>query len=371
MFTGLIGESSSAHKGVSLTLARQLIKKADPNVVILTKAPTEEGLISLFITPELKQGHNDEGEYEYYTKGISELYPHDHVDNIVNNIDSHESVRIMGSFEELSAVLNQSKKVTFSGMTERLMELYDMKEEIVVGNKHEKARAEYTTFTMMGASAFELIEQSLAQHYITAGFTNRVEWYIGEEKDPIFIYKNADAQLWTECVSEVNRIRDDYVQGQSFTVSDDAYELGDRWNNEFTEQHKQIDNILIAGSMKRMKIFVIKNALIFAALEHRGDHLIAYDDMLRAIQLAEYNCTVVEKLFGSFANSEHQKVCNRIIEILKKSPMLSAKKIQNQMRWADIKEIDMAIDLMVKMHIIGATSPKRCTVYFVKKDSID
>ena len=59
--------------------------------------------------------------------------------------------------------------------TERFMELYDMPPEILVGNKQDKSRADFPTFTMIGASAFELIEQSLAQHFITVGFTNRCE----------------------------------------------------------------------------------------------------------------------------------------------------------------------------------------------------
>ena len=42
------------------------------------------------------------------------------------------------------------------------------------------------------------------------------------------------------------------------------YNIGDKWNKQFTEEHKAIDNLLVAGSMKRMKIFLIKNALIFA-----------------------------------------------------------------------------------------------------------
>ena len=115
IYTGLIGESSTAHKGVSLTLANQVLQKADPNVMVLTKTSTEEGLIDLFRTPDLKTGTNDEGEYEYYVNGVADLLPHDRVDEMVANIDSHESVRIMGCFEELSSILNRSKKVTFSG----------------------------------------------------------------------------------------------------------------------------------------------------------------------------------------------------------------------------------------------------------------
>ena len=372
IFTGLIGESGDAHKGVSLTLARQLMEQADPNVIFLTKTDTEEGLIDLFRTPELRTGTNDDGEEnDYYINGISHLYPHERLEQIVGNIDSHESVRIMGCFEELSSVMARSKKATFSGMMERIMELYDMKPEIFVGTKHNKTLAEFPTFTMIGGSAFELIEQSLAQHFITAGFTNRIEWYIGEEKDPILLYKRADAGLWTECVEEIKKIRDSYVVGQSFELTSKAYQLADKWNKEFTEKRKEIDNILISGSIKRMKMFTLKNALIFAALEHRADFKINENDILKALQLCQYNCTVAEKLFGSFSNTEHQRVCKRIVEILKKAPMMSAKSIQNQMRWADIKDIDMAIDLMVKMQILGINTPKRTAQFYVKKDEIE
>ena len=368
LYTGLIGGSSDGHKGVSLAVAKKLLQKADPNVLVLTKTATEEGLIDLFVPPELKTGTDDEGnEKDHYTGGISDLLPVNRVSEIVNNIDSHESVRIMGSFEEFSAVLNRTKKVTFSGITELFMELYDNPPEILVPNKQNKSRAEFPTYTMIGGSAFELIEQSLSQHFVSGGFTNRIEWYLGEEKDPIFIYKNAEQNAWTECVDAVNKIRDSYVNGQSFNLTEDAYKIGDRWNIEFTGKHKSIDNILVAGSMKRMKIFLIKNALIFAAMEHRGDFLIHDEDMLRSVRLAEYNSTVVEVLFENFASSEHQRVCNRIMEILKKTPLLSSKQLQNQMRWADIREIDLCLDLMIKMEIIAFQKPKRTPLYFATK----
>ena len=368
VYTGLIGESAEGHKGISLSVANQILKKADPNVLILTRTATEEGLIDLFNTPTFIETEDEKG---MYINGIADLLPPEKVQSIIDNIDSHESIRIMGAFEEFSTILNRSKKVTFSGMTELLMELYDMPAEIITPNKTKtsKSAAFFPTFTMIGCSAFELIEQSLAQHFITAGFTNRIEWYIGEEKDPIFIYKNAHSAYWTEVINEISRLRDSYIVGQSFSFSEDAYNLGDKWNIEFTEQHKQIENILIAGSMKRMKIFTIKNALIFAALEHRGDNIIHEADMIKALQLSEYNCTVVEKLFGSFTKSEHQRVCNRIIEILKKSPMLSAKQIQNNMKWADIKDIDLAIDLMIKMQIIAANCPKKTQLFYVPAEN--
>ena len=127
---------AEGHKGVSLTVAKKLLQKADPNVLVLTKPSTEEGLIDLFVPPKLNTGVNSEGDdFDYYTGGISELLPHERVDNIVGSIDSHESVRVMGSFEEFSAVLNRSKKVTFSGITELFMELYDTPPEILVANK--------------------------------------------------------------------------------------------------------------------------------------------------------------------------------------------------------------------------------------------
>ena len=242
LYTGLIGGSSEGHKGVSMTVAGKLLQAADPNVLVLTKTATEEGLIDLFVPPKLntrKSEDENEGEENFYTGGISDLLPYERVDEIVANIDSHESVRVMGSFEEFSAVLNRAKKVTFSGITELFMELYDMKPEILVANKQNKSRAEHPTFTMIGGSAFELIEQSLSQHFISGGFTNRIEWYLGEEKDPIFIYKPAEINGWTKCVNEIEKLRDSYVVGQSFNLTDEAYNLGDTWNNEFTKHHKE------------------------------------------------------------------------------------------------------------------------------------
>ena len=41
------------------------------------------------------------------------------------------------------------------------------------------------------------------------------------------------------------------------------------------------------------------------------------------------------------------------------------------MRWAEMKEVDLALDLMAKMQIIAVSKPKRTPLYFVKKDEIE
>lgn len=371
IYTGLVGESGEGHKGVSLSIAKKLIQQADPNVFVLSKISTEEGLINLFVKPRETTKEDDDGEeYIFYQGGFAELIPQDFAAKIIENMDSHESIRLLASFEEFSGLLNRSRKLNFSGIPELCMELYDSPQYISVPNRNEATFAEYPTFSLIGGSAFELIEQSLGQHYITAGFTNRIEWYLGEEKEAMFLYKHAEIDAWNECVNVVSEIRDTYQPGQHFELADGAYNFGDTWNKEFVKIHKSIDNMLVSGSLKRIKMFVIKNSLIFAALEARGDFKIHEEDIRKAVKLAEYNCTVVEKLFGSFASTEHQRVCNRVVEILKANPLMSAKQVANKMIWADIKEIDLAIELMVKMGILGVSQPKRTNLYFVTSDKV-
>ena len=64
---------------------------------------------------------------------------------------------------------------------------------------------------MIGGSAFELIEQSLSQHFISGGFTNRIEWLSRRRKrSDLHIQASRKSNGWTECIDAVKNIRDSY-----------------------------------------------------------------------------------------------------------------------------------------------------------------
>ena len=117
-----------------------------------------------------------------------------------------------------------------------------------------------------------------------------------------------------------------------------------------------------------MKIFMIKNALIFAAMEHRGDFKVYDEDILRAIRLAQITIPPSSRGFSRTSQVQNtKKSVTASSRFSLKEPKMSAKQVQNQMRWADIREIDMALDLMLKMEILGSQKSKKDIPLFCDK----
>lgn len=372
LFTGLIGESSSAHKGIALTMMSKLLRQSDPNVLQMPALTTEEGLIDMFIQPELVKRKDDDGEdTEVYVGG---WYPYinnfDRATEIMGQQMSHESIRIFCRFAELSQVLQRGKKNYASGLIEQLMDLYDAPQVIISPNKHAKARAEYPTFGMIGASTFNLIENALDTNYIAGGLTNRFEWYYGEEKRDMFTFKKPKSEPWNKTVEELSAIRDRYVSPTGYEMTPEADEMGVEWLKVFKEQIKALDHDFVVDSLKRQKILIMKNALVFAVLRNE-EKRIEPVDIVKAITLAEYTCNVVGQLFANFHNSETKRVVNRIVSLLKKKPHQSLKAIYNQMQWAEIKDVEESIQRLVRIGIIGQEKPKRTTLYVVLKDLVE
>lgn len=366
IYTGLIGDSSDGHKGIALTLAGKLLKQADPNVLQMPSLTTEEGFIDMFVDPEpIKEDGEETGEVIGYRDG---WYPwvkdKDFADEIIDAQMSHESIRILGRFAEFSQILQRGKKAYTAGMLELMMDLYDAPPVIVSPNKHAKARADYPTFGLIGCSTFNLIESALDTNYIGGGLTNRFEWYHGEAKRSMFIFGKADVDKWSATVEQLHALRERFLSPTSYEMTPEANAMGLEWLKQFEEQIATVAHDFVVDSLKRQKILIMKNALIFSVLRNDGTK-IEPKDIQKAIVLSEYTCNVVNKLFANFHNSETKRVVNRIIEVLKRRPRQSKRQIWNQMQWAETRDVEESVDRLVRMGILGAETPNRTELYSV------
>lgn len=376
-FTGLVGDSSSGHKGVALKSISNLLSTADKNVLQMPSLTTEEGFIEMFVEPEpiTEKIVDDNGnESESVTGYQGGWYPYvkhkELAEEIMEAQMSHESIRILGTFDEFSQILQRGKKIHTAGILELIMHLYDAPNVIVSPNKHSKARADYPTWGLIGCSTFNLIENALNTNYIGGGLTNRFEWYHGEAKRSMFAFGTPDIDKWTATVEELEAIRHRFTNPTSYTMTVESNAMGLEWLKQFEQQIKEVDHDFVVDSLKRQKILIMKNALIFSILRNDGTE-IKPQDIEKAIILAEYTCNVVGMLFSNFHNSETKRVVNRIIEILKSKPRLSKRRIWQYMKWAEVRDVEESIDRLERMGILGVEKPKRTPLYLVIKGGLD
>lgn len=371
IYTGLIGDSSRGHKGVALGFVKKLLRTADENVLHMPSLTTEEGFIDMFVEPEPIDKYEDgekTGEVEGYRGGWYPFVNHkERAEDIMGAQMSHESIRILGTFDEFSQILQRGKKAYTAGMLELMMHLYDAPSEIISPNKHSKSRAEFPTWGVIGCSTFNLIENALDTNYIGGGLTNRFEWYHGESKRSMFTFGKPNVDKWTATVEELNAIRSRFDNPTSYTMTPESDKMGLEWLKQFESQLAGVDHQFVADSLKRQKIMIMKNALVFSVLRNE-DTDITPADVEKAIVLSQYTCNVVDQLFSNFHNSETKRVVDRIIKVLQKSPRLTKKQIYHKMQWAELKDVEDQIDRLLRMGVLGAEKPKRTYCYVVLKE---
>ena len=376
IFTGLIGDSSTGHKGVALKCIRRLLRIADPNVLQMPSLTTEEGFIDMFIEPEpvikkFDEEGNEVNEITGYTGGwFPFVNDKDKAEEIMEAQMSAESIRILGTFDEFSQILQRGKKAYTAGMLEMIMDLYDAPDQIISPNKHSKSSADNPTFGLIGCSTFNLIENALDTNYIGGGLTNRFEWFHGESKRSMFTFGKAKVDAWTKAVEQLQALRARFDSPTAYTMTPESNDMGLQWLKQFEKQLGDIDHDFVVDSLKRQKILIMKNALIFSILRNEGTDIEPVD-IEKAIILSEYTCNIVNILFANFHNSETKRVVSRIIEILKEKPRLSKKRIWQYMKWAEVRDVEDSIDRLTRMGILGVEKPKRTPLYLVIKENYE
>lgn len=371
IFTGLIGDSSDGHKGIALDFTKKLLRQADSNILMMPSLSTEEGFIDMFVqpTPITEKEKGADGEERDKIVGYQGgwwdyVKDQEKAEEMMAAQMSNESIRLLGTFTEFSQILQRGKKAYTSGMLEMMMDLYDAPPVIVSPNKHSKGKAEYPTFGLIGCSTFNLIENALDTNYIGGGLTNRFEWYHGEKKRSMFSFGKAEVENWSKTVEQLNALRARFHSPTAYQMTPKANAVGLEWLQLFEAQIAEMSHDFVIDSLKRQKILIMKNALIFAVLRNEGTQ-IESEDILKAIRLSEYTCNVVGKLFGNFHNSESKRVVNRIIEILKQKPRQSKRQVWNQMQWAETRDVEESIDRLARMEILGVEKPKRTQLFSV------
>lgn len=374
-YTGLVGASADAQKSTTLSaMQKYILSKADPNVEPLRALATPEGLINLFVEPTASEGEDNDGNSIIrYRGGYADSVPEDRIPELQAQCFEEESIRICAVFSELSTALLKGKKMHAQGLIETLLQLYDCEPMIQSQTKENPTVAEFPTFSMIGASTMILLEESMGTEYIFGGFANRFEWYLtGNPKPAMFLWGMPKQQKLNKVVDKIGKLRSTWCEDgrpTGFSISDGAIELGQKWTEKTDEIIRAEENPLVVESVKRAKLHVLKNSLIFAVLTNKpGDAVVSSAHIEKAIGLAGYSMSVAKRIFASYASSEVHRVEKRVVEVLKNMPRSSARQIANRMTWAKFDDVARCLETMVLHGILGVDKPKRTTLYFVLKE---
>lgn len=377
MYTALIGDSSDAAKGIALRQQAKMLRSIDPTVHTIKSLTTPAGLVNLFVEPTEKEKPGEDGETEtYYIGGLADrITDTAFLENMIQNCCDKESFRISCQLGEFRDLLIKSARSTGAGLLELIMDIYDADETIDSNTKVDASLAKYPTLSMIGGTDKRLIEKALGAEYIGGGLTNRFEWYLGYEVEERFINQKADPQLWGKCQTILGNLRnkfDETSQQVAFTIPSDSEALGE----DFLKQHKKHlklirdDEELAADSLRRTKMHVLKNSLIFSVLcNEPNDTVIHPEQMERAILLANWTTNATQHIFDDFALGEESNLKKRLLKLLLKKPQTSASVIANSLKNENPTKLFQMLEILTRHGILISEIPKRTTLYSVRKVS--
>lgn len=376
-YTGFVGTSADAQKSTTLSaMLKYILSKGDPNVITLRAMATPEGLINLFVEPKRVDTEDEDGNsISYYRGGYANSVPESQIPDIQAQYVDEESIRICGIFPEISTALLKSKKMHGQGLIELLLQLYDCEDIIQSPTKENPTVAEYPTFSIIGASTKILLEESMGTEYIFGGFANRFEWYLtGDPKPSKFLWGKPRQTNLNKVVDVIGTLREKWAphsKPTGFEISEAAIEIGQAWTEKVDSVIRSEENPLVVEAVKRAKLHLLKNSLIFAVLMNKeGDTEIDTPHLELAIELSGYTMNVAKRIFASYASSEMHRVEKRVVEILKNSPRLTAKQTYHKMSWAKFEDVARVLETMCLHGVLGSEVPHRSKQYFVLKDDV-
>lgn len=376
MFTALIGDSSDSAKGIAISQSVEMLRATAPSVHRMNSLATAPGLMNMFTMPKLIEGLGD--DEDRYIGGVADkVKDTQFITDMIENMCDKESIRNSLYLEEFSTLLAKANTINGSGLLQAIMELYDARNDSDVNTKVDALTIQYPTFSMIASSDKKLIEKVMGQEYISGGFTNRFEWYLGHDVESFFLNKEKNQKLWNDCVIEIGKLRNKFDQNPrqiGFTMSDDANEVGEKFHQAYKGflRETQEDEKLASDSLKRTKAHVLKNSLIFAILNNEPDNTeIGVSEVELAIKLSEWTTQATQHIFDDFALGENSKIRQRIISTLTKTPRMSAKVLINKLKTEDTGKVFQLLDKMLQYGIIMKETPKRTALYSVIKEDAE
>ena len=379
MYTAFIGGSSDTAKGNALRQSRDMLRDSAPNVLTLSGLATPEGLLNQFVKPaarvdEVVNGNGETEERTVYSGGFADgMNDPEKIMHILGDMSHNESARVSGYFGEFGAILRKAAKMNATGLLELIMQLYDAEPNNDSPTKTNRTVAEYPTFSIIAATDIRLIETVLKDAYISGGFTNRFEWYLGKRVQKRFLNNKVSAKHWNACVQVVGGLRNKFGEGNdqiAFGITAEAYDLGQAFTDQLSNylNSETMSDTMIADSLKRTDMHVLKNALIFSVILNKpDDRTISIEAVELAIRLAEFTTHCTRLIFKDFATTVNKQVEDKIMNYLRKKPKSSLGVIANRTR-IDTQTLEKALDSLVRTHRVVRIKGDRKPQYAVVKE---
>ena len=357
-FTCCIGHTALARKSTALALAESVLETADPGVFTLRSAATPEGLLAALKLPDFD---NEVGGLHDNSTKIEVMR-----DQIEEGV---EGVRLQLSIDEFSHLLKKAGKTHGDGLIQMLATAYNMPTKLQHPTRIDPLVADRPCVSLIGATTLHWLESSLKLEDIQGGFANRITYYLGSESHWLFEDQPGDVKRLQSVAKEINALRLKYPVATRFRFDQETAVAGQKWYESLRQELNQEQNPLVVMASARTDVHVKKLALLFSCIENMpDDHQIHLEAFEKALVLADYLQKVVAHLYQNFNFSEEKRLETKIVEVLNGKPRLTAREISKRISWASTKQVNEAVDQLLKSGALGVEQAGRTQAFFVMPD---
>ena len=369
-YSVIIGETGLARKSTALRLGENLLRDADPSVYTLRGLATPEGLLQVFVPPPgYSLGSSIPNDDETDDEGAASLIG-DQLEFMLDNAEPGvEGFRVLISLDEFSYLLKKATKSHGEGLIQMLTEAYDYPIKLDLPTRVNPISVDHPCLSMIAATTMAWLEASLKLEDIQGGFANRISYYYATTDEFVFRTEPGDTQFLNIVKYSVNQFRHKFPQPTAFQFSEASDAEGEAWYIDHRKALKTEQNPLVREALARTDTHMRKAALLHAAISNEGDdYEIGLQSLKWAIGLAEYLQAVTTQIYSKFNLSEERRLEQRILDILEQKPNQTARELARRISWASAKEVNAAVEELLKNETIGKEQVGRTTKYHILRE---
>lgn len=274
--------------------------------------------------------------------------------------------QLLISLNEATTIFKVGKRQSTSNLRETLNDFYDFHSRINNPTKRGSIFAQDPCLSIVSATTYGALRECFKEAEVTSGFLNRWCFFISNQVKHVAIptAPNPEAmESLKKTTSEMCSFAESVKKEQSGKMRMDE-EASRKWEaiyHKYRDAEGTLDD-LQGDMVKRIHVFAIKYAMLYAIMDHR--YIINIEDISKGDLIADYLWKSALFVLRKLTNGETKftRLENRILEFLKKNRgnQMSFGYIRRELgSYYSRREIFSALEILVKSSEVDKTPDQR------------
>jgi Bifunctional DNA primase/polymerase, N-terminal/Protein of unknown function (DUF3987)/Primase C terminal 1 (PriCT-1) len=283
----LLGQTGDARKSTALWLARQLLKRLDDDIEIVT------GIVS--------------------TEGLFEC------------LAKHDDTRALGYVDELRSLLSVGRRQGTRDLLPKLNSLIYCPDYETIDRRKDPTTIVRPFFSLIAATAQDYVADLITDLELSGGMLNRFLMVAGDEQPPKAIVKAPSEQEWTGIAARVKQVLDRGHEPRRMEWSPEAKDLWTEFYVSWRTVRRGWD-IKSQSLTARIQEHIQKIAVVYSTLA--GEATITAPTLATAITIGEWLEKTILRLFENVGLDTFSKAELTVLKIVRDRKRIPRRSLQ-------------------------------------------